>query len=75
VNGIPEVIDREEVGLLAPREDSATLARHLVSLLTDDARASRIGSAGRDVVRERFSTEAFAQNVARLYTDALGATP
>ena len=74
VNGIPEVVDREEVGLLAPHEDSATLARHLISLLTDRARAARMGAAGRDVVRERFSTEAFAQNVSRLYTDALGET-
>jgi glycosyltransferase involved in cell wall biosynthesis len=75
VNGIPEVIDREEVGLLAPHEDSATLARHLVALLTDRAHAAHVGSAGRDVVRERFGTETFAQNVERLYTDALGVTP
>jgi glycosyltransferase involved in cell wall biosynthesis len=72
VNGIPEVIDRDEVGLLFPHEDSAALARHLVALLTDPARAASVGAAGREAVRERFGTEAFARNVTRLYADALG---
>ncbi|MEO6525387.1 MAG: glycosyltransferase family 4 protein [Gemmatimonadaceae bacterium] len=74
VNGIPEVIDSEEVGLLAPHEDGAALARQLIALLTDPARANRIGAAGRNVVRGRFGMETFAQNVATLYSDALGDT-
>ena len=72
VNGIPEVIDSDDVGLLAAHEDDVTLARHLVGLLSDPARAATIGAAGREVVRRRFSTEAFSRNVTALYAEALG---
>lgn len=75
VNGIPEVIDSDDVGLLAPHEDDVTLARQLIALLTDPARAARIGAAGRDVVARRFGTDAFARNVVQLYGDALGESP
>lgn len=73
VNGIPEVIDRSEVGLLYPHEDADGLARHLTAMLTDRSLASRIGAAGRESVRRRFGMEAFADNVVGLYSEALGA--
>lgn len=73
VNGIPEVIDREEVGMLVPHEDDATLANRLVALLTDPPLADRMGMAGREAVRSRFGVAAFAENVAALYSAALGA--
>ena len=73
VNGIPEVIDSDAVGLLHAHEDADTLARHLIATLTDRALAARLGAAGRESVRERFGMEAFAENVVALYTDALGA--
>lgn len=72
VNGIPEVIDGDAVGLLAAHEDAEALARHLVALLSDAPRARRIGAAGRDLVRRKFSAETFAANVERLYRDTLG---
>jgi glycosyltransferase involved in cell wall biosynthesis len=72
VNGIPEVIDSEDVGLLYPHEDADALARHLTTTLSDRALASRLGAAGRDSVRRRFGMEAFADNVSALYSDALG---
>ncbi|HEV7992276.1 MAG TPA: glycosyltransferase family 4 protein [Gemmatimonadaceae bacterium] len=71
VNGIPEVIDREEVGLLHAHEDPDALARQLLAVLTDRSRAARIGAAGRESVRQRFGMEAFAENVTRLYREAL----
>jgi glycosyltransferase involved in cell wall biosynthesis len=71
VNGIPEVIDSDEVGLLHAHEDVDTLARHLTAALTDRALAARLGAAGRESVRERFGMEAFAENVAALYADTL----
>jgi glycosyltransferase involved in cell wall biosynthesis len=71
VNGIPEVIDSDEVGLLHAHEDSDALARHLVAVLTDPSRAARMGAAGREAVRRRFGMEAFGDNVVKLYEDAL----
>jgi glycosyltransferase involved in cell wall biosynthesis len=73
VNGIPEVIDRDGVGLLYPHQDADALARHLTATLTDGALAARLGAAGRESVRQRFGMETFADNVVALYTDALRA--
>jgi glycosyltransferase involved in cell wall biosynthesis len=73
VNGIPEVIDSEETGLLYAHEDADGLARHLTAMLTDRARAAQVGAAGREAVRRRFGMETFAENVAALYAETLGA--
>jgi len=71
VNGIPEVITSDSVGLLAPHEDDETLAGHLLGLLRDPERARRIAVGGRALVEGEFSARAFGENIATLYADAL----
>jgi glycosyltransferase involved in cell wall biosynthesis len=71
VNGIPELIGSDAVGLLAAHEDDETLADHLLSLLRDPARAHRIAVGGRELVEQQFSARAFGENIAALYADAL----
>ena len=71
VNGIPELITSESVGLLAPHEDDEALANQLLALLRDPARARRVAAAGRELVERQFSARAFGENIAALYADAL----
>jgi glycosyltransferase involved in cell wall biosynthesis len=71
VNGIPELITNDSVGLLAPHEDDETLARHLLALLGDPARARRVAAGGRELVERQFSARMFGENIAALYADAL----
>jgi glycosyltransferase involved in cell wall biosynthesis len=71
VNGIPELITSESVGLLAPHEDDEQLANQLLALLRDPARAHRVAVAGRELVERQFSARAFGENIAALYADAL----
>ena len=71
VNGIPEVITSDSVGLLAPHENDETLAGHLLGLLRDPERACRIAVGGRALVEGKFSARAFGENIATLYADAL----
>jgi glycosyltransferase involved in cell wall biosynthesis len=71
VTGIPELITSDSVGLLAPHEDDETLARHLLALLNDPARARRVAVAGRELVERQFSARVFGENIAALYADAL----
>jgi glycosyltransferase involved in cell wall biosynthesis len=71
VNGIPELITSESVGLLAPHEDSEALANQLLALLRDPARARRVAAGGRELVERQFSARAFGENIAALYADAL----
>jgi glycosyltransferase involved in cell wall biosynthesis len=71
VNGIPELITSDAVGLLAPHEDEETLADQLLALLREPARARRVAAGGRALVQQRFSARAFGESIAALYTDAL----
>jgi glycosyltransferase involved in cell wall biosynthesis len=71
VNGIPELITSESVGLLAPHEDEEKLADQLLVLLRDPARARRIAAGGRELVERQFSARAFGESIAALYADAL----
>ncbi len=67
VDGIPEIVLHEETGLLHPHEDHERLAANLKRLLDDGELANRLGAAGRDLVRSRFSQEQFEHNVAEMY--------
>jgi glycosyltransferase involved in cell wall biosynthesis len=71
VNGIPELITSDSVGLLAPHEDDVVLAEHLLALLRDPARARRIAASGRALVERQFSARAFGESIGTLYADAL----
>jgi glycosyltransferase involved in cell wall biosynthesis len=71
VNGIPELITDDTVGVLVAHEDDEALATHLLSLIRDPARAHRIAVGGRELVERRFSARAFGERVAALYADAL----
>ena len=73
VDGVPEVIQHGETGLLHAHENDEELAGHLLSLLGDRSLAARMGSAGKAMVQTRFSTGAFGRNMNELYDRMLGA--
>jgi glycosyltransferase involved in cell wall biosynthesis len=52
---IPEVIGRDEAGLLAPAGDSAMLAVAIQSVAGSPELRQRLGQVGADRVRELFS--------------------
>lgn len=70
VGGMPEVIVDGVTGVLIAPGDSASLARHLRSLLLDRNLAARIGTAARDSLRLRFSPERVLPVIEELYASA-----
>jgi glycosyltransferase involved in cell wall biosynthesis len=62
----PEVLDATGGGLLCEPEDPASLAAGLAEVLSDPQHADRLGSRGREAVRERFTSAHMAANVARI---------
>jgi spore coat protein SA len=70
VGGVPEIVRNGVTGLLVPRNDPHALARALIAVLSDAARAQQMGMAGREVVLERFTwehiTERYRQLLARM---------
>ena len=57
VGGVPECVVPGQTGLLVPPADPGALAEAIVELLRDPARCRRLGCAGRDRVRNHFSTD------------------
>ncbi len=71
VDGIPEIVRDGRTGLLHQHEDAAQLATQLLSLLQDDARAARLGTAAREFVKIEWSRERFAADMTALYRSLL----
>lgn len=68
--GIPEVIEDRETGLLVPPRDPAALAGAILELYRDRELAARLAGRGLEVVRRKFSAEAMAGKIARLYEES-----
>jgi starch synthase len=79
VGGIPEIVVEGETGYLVDYDVdqagafSTALAARIEELLSDPATASRMGSAGRQRVVERFGWPAIARRTMELYSSLLGA--
>jgi len=65
----PELIDATGGGITYEPTDRETLAATLEKFLHDPARARDLGQAGRAAVREQFSIDTMARNVAKLFAE------
>ena len=65
--GIPEIVEDGVNGRLVPPRDPAALARSIVELLSDPARRERMGRAGLERVRQRFTVDAMVAGTAAVY--------
>jgi len=75
---IPEVVVNGETGLLVPAGDPVALADALAQLAHDPALARRLGEAGRERLRQRFSIEKMVGDTELLYRELIeerGARP
>ena len=71
VGGLLDLVVDEETGLLVPPQDVAALRTALQRLLADKELRRRLGTAGRERIREQFSWDRFADETLRAYEDAL----
>lgn len=72
VDGVPEVINDGETGLLVPVHDPAALAQAIIALLTDPERRHAMGEAASRHVRQKFSREAMVGGMVAVYERLLG---
>lgn len=71
VGGVSEVVAHGQTGLLVPRRDPDRLADALLALLDSPERRETMGTRGRRVASERYSTSGMVDRVDRLYRDLL----
>ena len=67
VGGNGEAVKDGITGFLVPPEDPDALAAAILRLLSDPSLAKAMGAAGRNVVAERFTTEAMMNQIAGAY--------
>jgi glycosyltransferase involved in cell wall biosynthesis len=75
VGGIPCVVVDGETGLLVPPGDSKALGWALGELLSDPARAQRLGDAGRRRVELEFAAGPMAARILEVYDEAVRKMP
>jgi starch synthase (maltosyl-transferring) len=67
VEGVGELVIPEETGVLVPPASASALAKGLECLLNDEARAKKLGRAGRLRAESQFSWDAVASAYHELY--------
>ena len=75
VGGNPEIVDEGVTGLLVASEDTSDFAAAIERLLDDDELAGRLGAAGRERVRARFTFEGMVQAYEDIYADLASRWP
>lgn len=71
VGGASEAIIENETGFLVASDDDETMARRLIELLSDAEKAVKMGTRGRHIVEEKFSTAAQIEKNLALYEKLL----
>lgn len=71
IAGVPEQVEDGVTGTLVAPGDPVALADALEPLLADAALRARMGAAGRERVRQRFSTGAYVEGVLGVYAEVL----
>jgi glycosyltransferase involved in cell wall biosynthesis len=71
VSAVPEVVVHGETGILAPPDDPSALAEALLDLVGDPAQRRRLGAAGYQRVRERFTADRMVEETLQVYREAL----
>ncbi|MEB0048301.1 MULTISPECIES: glycosyltransferase family 4 protein [unclassified Pseudomonas] len=67
VGGIPDVLEDHHNGLLAAPTDSAALARHIATLLSEPALARTLSDNARRTQLDRYDLKALAERWSQLY--------
>ena len=67
VGGVPDVVTHDLTGLLAPLDDAAMVADHVLALLEDPGRAAVMGRAGSERVVATYGADRLVADIEALY--------
>jgi glycosyltransferase involved in cell wall biosynthesis len=74
VGGLRDLVVDGETGLLVPPRDVSALREALERLLADRDLRRRLGTAGRERIKDHFSWDRFGSETIQAYEDAVGST-
>ncbi len=71
IDGIKEVLNNGEAGLLVQPKDPEALSGAIIDLLVHRDKAYQMGKAARKIARERFGVDVMVQKVETVYEELL----
>lgn len=74
IGGMPEMIGRNERGIVCEKIDADEMSRQLGALLEDPERRKEMGRRGARWVRENCAMDDYLRNIKQTYTQVLGAS-
>src|SRR6185295_7501944 len=69
VGGVASVILHDETGIIVPPQNSGELARRILELLEQPARARALGTRARRLVCDRYHVEGMVEQTANVYRE------
>ncbi|MEK6955064.1 MAG: glycosyltransferase family 4 protein, partial [Nanoarchaeota archaeon] len=66
VGGVPDIIT-PDVGYLVPPRNSDEISKHIIELFSDPKKAKKMGEAGRNRVKKKFSIEKMVKETEDVY--------
>ena len=70
IGGLPDIVEHQKSGWLAPAFDTDNLAEGILWVLGDQDRWERMSAAARNIAQERFSAKVVIQQYMRVYEQA-----
>jgi glycosyltransferase involved in cell wall biosynthesis len=71
VGGNAEAVQDGVSGIIVPSEDVAALSAAILQLLSDPSKAAQMGSEGKRLAAERFTTDAMMKQITSVYSSLL----
>lgn len=71
VEGVPELVQDGETGILVPPKDVAAISKAIVTILSDNKTAMKLGQAARQRITESFRIEKMIRNLEKVYEELL----
>lgn len=72
VGGIPIIVRDNETGFLVPLKDPKAMAERILYLIEHPLERIRLGKNGRKLVKQKFTTRRWAQEMRSVFMDVLG---
>lgn len=71
IGGLPDIVEHQQTGWLAPAFDTESLAQGIIWVLSEQMRLAALGLAGRKTAVERYHPKLIAEQYAVLYQTVL----
>jgi glycosyltransferase involved in cell wall biosynthesis len=71
VEGVPELVKNGETGILVEPKDVNSIADGIVSLLSDEREAQKLGQAAKNCITDSFSADVMVRQLEKVYCEAL----